>query len=85
MASITGVLIGAAFVGWILQYLVFHSFIDYQDADKYMYLGALLILTMIFRPQGMFPAKRRLREFQDSEAGLGSADAMGSAVEGPLS
>ena len=84
MASITGVLIGAALVGWILQYLVFHSFIDYQDADKYMYLGALLVLTMIFRPQGMFPAKRRLREFQDSEAGLGSADAMGSAVEGPL-
>ncbi len=84
MASITGVLIGAALVGWILQYLVFHSFIDYQDADKYMYLGALLVLTMIFRPQGMFPAKRRLREFQDAEAGLGSADAMGSAVEGPL-
>ncbi len=85
MASITGVLIGAAFIGWILQYLIFHSFIDYQDADKFMYLGAILVLTMIFRPQGMLPSKRRQREFQDSDAGLGSADAMGTAPEGPLS
>jgi branched-chain amino acid transport system permease protein len=80
---------GAAILNWGLQYLEFHSFIDYQDADKYMYLGALLILTMIFRPQGMFPSKRRYREFQDSEQGLGSADAMtdlnvtGSRMEGP--
>jgi branched-chain amino acid transport system permease protein len=80
MGSIGGVLVGAALVNWILQYLVFHSFIDYQDADKYMYLGALLVLTMIFRPQGMFPSKRRLREFQDSEQGLGSADSLGGAI-----
>jgi len=85
MGSIMGVLIGAAFVGWFTQFLIFHSFIDYQDADKFMYLGAILILTMIFRPQGMLPSKRRLREFHDSEAGLGSADAMGAAAEGPLS
>jgi branched-chain amino acid transport system permease protein len=85
MGSITGVILGAAFINWILTYLTFHSFIDYQDADKYMWLGALLILTMIFRPQGMIPAKRRLREFHDAEAGLGTADAMGTAVEGPLS
>jgi branched-chain amino acid transport system permease protein len=89
MGSIGGVLMGAAILNWGLQYLEFHSFIDYQDADKYMYLGALLILTMIFRPQGMFPSKRRLREFHDSEQGLGSADAMtdlnvtGSRMEGP--
>ena len=89
MGSIGGVLVGAALLNWILQYLTFHSFIDYQDADKYMYLGALLVLTMIFRPQGMFPSKRRQREFQDAEQGLGSADAMtninatGSLMEGP--
>ena len=84
MASMTGVLVGSAFVGWLLQFLVFHSFIDYNDADKFMYLGAILVLTMIFRPLGMLPAKRRLREFQDAEAGLGTADAVGTAVEGPL-
>jgi len=85
MGSITGVLLGAAFIGWILQYLTFHSFIDYNQADKYMYLGAILILTMIFRPQGMIPSKRRMREFKDSEAGLGTADATGAAVGEGLS
>jgi branched-chain amino acid transport system permease protein len=85
MGSIVGVLVGAAFLNWVTQYLIFHSFIDYQDADKYMYFGALLILAMIFRPQGLVPSRRRLREFDDEEAGLGSADAMGTAAEGPLS
>ena len=84
MGSITGVLIGAAFIGWILQYLIFHSFIDYNQADKYMYLGALLILTMIFRPQGMIPSKRRMREFQDAGADMGTADALGPTVGGGL-
>jgi branched-chain amino acid transport system permease protein len=84
MASISGVLVGAAFIGWLLQYLIFHSFIDYNDADKYMYLGAILVLTMIFRPQGMLPSRRRQREFHDADIGLGSADAMGTATEGPL-
>jgi len=85
MGSIVGVLVGAAFLNWVTQYLIFHSFIDYQDADKFMYFGALLILAMIFRPQGLVPSKRRVREFEDEEAGLGSADALGTAVEGPLS
>ncbi len=84
MGSITGVLIGAAFIQWILQYLTFHSFIDFNIADKYMYLGALLIITMIFRPQGMIPSKRRLREFQDAGAHIGSADAMGPVGGDPL-
>jgi branched-chain amino acid transport system permease protein len=84
MGSITGVLIGSAVVGWLLQFLLFHSFIDYQDADKYMYIGAMLILTMIFRPQGIWPAKRRAREFHDAEMGLGTADAVGDPAEGPL-
>ena len=84
MGSITGVLLGATFIGWILQYLIFHSFIDYNQADKFMYLGAILILTMIFRPQGMIPSKRRMREFKDAEAGLGTSDPMGPTVGGGL-
>jgi len=84
MGSITGVLLGATFIGWILQYLIFHSFIDYNQADKFMYLGAILILTMIFRPQGMIPSKRRMREFKDAEAGLGTSDSMGSTPGGGL-
>jgi branched-chain amino acid transport system permease protein len=85
MGSISGVLVGATFIGWLLQYLIFHSFIDYNQADKYMYLGAILVLTMIFRPQGMLPSRQRQREFRDADVGLGTADAMGSAAEGPLS
>jgi branched-chain amino acid transport system permease protein len=85
MGSITGVIIGAAFIEWILQYLTFHSFIDYNQADKYMWLGALLILMMIFRPQGMIPSKRRMREFKDAESAQGSADSMGPTVGGGLS
>ncbi len=84
MGSITGVLLGATFIGWILQYLIFHSFIDYNQADKFMYLGAILILTMIFRPQGMIPSKRRMREFKDAEAGLGTSDSMGPTAGGGL-
>jgi branched-chain amino acid transport system permease protein len=82
MGSITGALLGAAFIGWILEYLTFHSFIDFNIADKYMYLGAILILTMIFRPQGMIPSKRRMREFQDAEADQGTADAVGPIAGG---
>jgi len=82
MASITGVLLGAAFIGWFGEYLTFHGFKDYNIADKPMYLGAILILTMIFRKQGMIPSKRRMREFQDAEADLGTADSMGPTVGG---
>jgi branched-chain amino acid transport system permease protein len=39
---------------------------------------------MIFRPQGMIPSKRRMREFKNAEADLGSADAVGPAVGGGL-
>jgi branched-chain amino acid transport system permease protein len=80
MGSISGVLIGSAVIGWLLQFLIFHSFIGYQDADKYMWIGALLILTMIFRPQGLWPSKRREREIYDAEVGLGSSDSMGTVT-----
>jgi len=82
MGSILGVLLGSAFIGWFLQYLTFHSFVGYNPADKSMWLGAILILTMIFRPQGMIPSKRRMREFKDAEANLGTADSLGSTTGG---
>ena len=82
MGSILGVLLGSAFIGWFLQYLTFHSFVGYNPADKSMWLGAILILTMIFRPQGMIPSKRRLREFKDAEANLGTADSLGPTPGG---
>jgi branched-chain amino acid transport system permease protein len=34
-----------------------------------MYIGALLIIMMIFRPAGLLPSKRRRREFAMAEGG----------------
>jgi len=84
MGSIMGVLLGAAFLQWLPVYMTFHAFLGYQQQDLYLYVGALLVIMMIFRPQGLIPSRRRLREFHDVEAGMGSADATGTDPEGPL-
>jgi branched-chain amino acid transport system permease protein len=77
MGSIVGVLFGAIVLQWLPSYLNFHSYLGFQEADLYLYIGALLIVMMIFRPQGLVPSRRRRREILDSEVGLGSADALG--------
>jgi branched-chain amino acid transport system permease protein len=74
MGSIYGVILGAAVLGWLPNYLR-----DYVPAqDRFIYFGALLIVMMIFRPQGLLPSRRRSREFRLSEMGIGSADATGA-------
>jgi branched-chain amino acid transport system permease protein len=74
MGSIFGVIIGAALYYWVFLYLQLHPFSGYDQADFYMYLGALFVLLMIFRPQGLFPARRRARELRLAEEGVGFAD-----------
>jgi branched-chain amino acid transport system permease protein len=81
MGSILGVLVGAVFLQWLPSYLTFHSYLGYQESDLYLYIGALLVIMMIFRPQGLVPSKRRRREFADAELGLGSADALGAITQ----
>ena len=78
LGSIVGVLFAAAFFQWIQLFLQIHPFPGYEPQDFYMYLGALFVLTMIFRPQGIFPSRRRERELQLSEAGIGFSDPMGA-------
>jgi len=39
----------------------------FQINDLYMYIGALLIIMMIFRPAGLMPSRRRRREIKDFE------------------
>jgi branched-chain amino acid transport system permease protein len=46
----------------------------FQSQDLYMYLGAILVVMMIFRPAGLIPARRRKREIAMSEAGEGHMD-----------
>ena len=73
MGSITGVIVGAALLQWLPNYLR-----DLVPAeDRYIYFGALLVLMMIFRPQGEVPSRRRAREFALAESGAGGADGMG--------
>ena len=80
MGSIAGAVIGAAVIQWLPQYLQIHSFQDYQFQDEFIYLGALLIVLMIFRPQGVIPSRRRRRELLLTEEGVESPDSPGGPV-----
>ncbi|MDX3074336.1 branched-chain amino acid ABC transporter permease [Streptomyces sp. NPDC088354] len=78
MGSIAGVLFGAALLVWLPNALR-----DYvPEQDRFIYLGALLVIMMIFRPQGVIPSRRRQRELHMAEAGVGDADAMSEPVGG---
>jgi branched-chain amino acid transport system permease protein len=48
------------------------------DADRFVYFGAVIMLMMVFRPQGLIPSRRRRREIALSELGIGSADSLGT-------
>ena len=80
MGSIAGAVIGAFFIQWLTQYLQIRSFPDYQSQDEFIYLGAALIVLMIFRPQGIIPSRRRLREILLLEEGVGHLDSPGGPV-----
>ena len=58
MGSLAGVMVGAAVLTWLPQFLR-----DFVPAtDRNIYLGAILVLMMIFRPAGVIPARRRRTE-----------------------
>ena len=73
MGSIAGVVLGAAVLQWLPQIL--RGYVPAED--RFIYFGALLVIMMIFRPQGILPSRRRARELRLSEAGIGGADATG--------
>jgi len=72
MGSLPGAVAGASILIWLPEALRDH--VDPQD--RFVYFGALLVVMMIFRPQGVFPSRRRAREIGLAEAGSGGADAM---------
>jgi branched-chain amino acid transport system permease protein len=81
MGSVPGVLVGAAVLVWLPEVLR-----DYVDArDRYMYLGALLVVMMIYRPQGVWPSRRRVREMRLAEEGVSGADGTSAPAGGVLS
>lgn len=62
MGSIQGCMMGALILGGgpqILQaFLAGSRWIDY----RFMFFGCVLVLTVVFRPQGLWPSKRRAAE-----------------------
>jgi ABC-type branched-subunit amino acid transport system permease subunit len=70
MGSLAGALAGAAALTWLPNFL--------QDqvpqSDKLLWIGALMILMMIFRPAGLLPARRRKAELShlDDRASAGT-------------
>ncbi|UED83596.1 branched-chain amino acid ABC transporter permease [Streptomyces profundus] len=78
MGSLPGVLLGTAILVWLPEYL--RDTVDAQD--RYMYLGGLLVVMMIYRPQGLWPSRRRQRELQMSQEGVSSADGLGAQPGG---
>ena len=92
MGSLAGSVVGAAVLQTVFAHIREHngvrlSFIklDMDPADIYIYVGALLIIMMIFRPQGIVPSRRRAREIGLAERGIGGADAMGAPAGSPTS
>lgn len=69
MGSIFGVVLGGLVVQGFVAYLTHSPPSIYNAADLYMYLGALLVVMMIYRPAGLFPSRRRRRELNQIEAG----------------
>jgi branched-chain amino acid transport system permease protein len=74
MGSIRGAIFGAAAI--VLLPELFRGFLDY----RFFVFGAALVLVMIFRPQGIFPSKRRTAELlgAQSDEQLYEAAAAGS-------
>ncbi|MCU1491489.1 MAG: amino acid/amide transporter rane protein 2, family [Acidimicrobiaceae bacterium] len=81
MGSLAGAVVGAAVLQWLPQYLRVHPLFGFQQQDLYIYLGAILVLMMIFRPVGLIPSKRRKREIGLAEHGVGTADAMSGSSD----
>ncbi|HVA59899.1 MAG TPA: branched-chain amino acid ABC transporter permease [Mycobacteriales bacterium] len=79
MGSIVGVIVGTA----VLQVLPQSLRHQFPQQDLFIYVGALLVVMMIFRPQGLIPSRRRSRELGLAEEGVGGADAMGAPGTAP--
>ena len=75
--NLAGVIVGAAVVGYLPE-----RFRSFQDT-RYLWFGAALVVMMIFRPQGLVPARRRQAEIKDvTEPGGSSTGPLGAEVVG---
>jgi branched-chain amino acid transport system permease protein len=76
MGSLFGVVLGAV----VIQGTFFYLRDVVPPNDRYIYFGALIMLMMVFRPQGLLPSRRRSQEIALAEEGVGSADSLGAGA-----
>jgi branched-chain amino acid transport system permease protein len=76
--NIPGVMLGAFLIAWLPER--FRSLQDY----RVLAFGAVLVLMMALRPEGILPSRRRKAEFAEGGGGMGSLGAeVGSAATAP--
>jgi ABC-type branched-subunit amino acid transport system permease subunit len=78
MGSLPGVMVGAASLVWLQEFLRDQV----PPPDRQMWVGALLLLMMIFRPGGLIPARRRRTELRGLEIAPSSETVAVAAGEG---
>lgn len=78
MGSLPGAMAGAAVLTWLPEFLK-----DQVPAeDRQMWIGAIIILMMIFRPAGLIPARRRKAELGGLDRSLRTEPSAVPASEG---
>ena len=78
MGSLAGAIAGAAVLTWLPQFL--KAQVPLQD--RQMWIGALVLVMMIFRPAGLIPARRRAAELHGLDAPASSEVRAVPASEG---
>jgi branched-chain amino acid transport system permease protein len=64
--NIPGVILGAFIIAWLPER--FRGFQEYRQ----MIFGAVLVIMMIMRPEGLLPSRQRKAELKEGEGGMGS-------------
>ncbi|MCW2784103.1 MAG: branched-chain amino acid transporter permease [Marmoricola sp.] len=78
MGSLSGAIAGAAVLTWLPEFLK----AQVPAEDRQMWIGAVILLMMIFRPAGLLPAKRRAAELSGLDKVYSAETAAVPAGEG---
>jgi ABC-type branched-subunit amino acid transport system permease subunit len=78
MGSLPGAMAGAAVLTWLPEFLKDQV----PGADRPMWIGAAVLLMMIFRPAGLIPARRRQAELSGLDSPLSAESRAVPASEG---